>query len=65
MSEFHRQNPEAPQHFSTIAFSRLPFCPLTNVTDPLDKVPSDWATSRCMWSYHAFEVGVDVRVHSI
>jgi len=46
MSEFHRQNPKAPQHISAINFSKLPFCPLTNFTD-LDTVPSDWATSQC------------------
>ena len=33
MSEFHRQNPEAPQHILAIDFPKLPFCPLTNFTD--------------------------------
>jgi len=44
MSEFHRQNPKAPQHISAIDFSRLPFGPLTNFMDTLDTGPSDWAT---------------------
>src|SRR5712664_295345 len=47
VSEFHRQNPEAPQHISAIDFSKLPFRPLTNFTDTPDTVPMDWATSRC------------------
>ena len=42
--EFHKQNPKAPQHISTINFSRLPFHPLTKFTDTPDTVPSDWAT---------------------
>src|SRR5882724_12200641 len=41
MSEFHRQNPKAPQHISAIDFSRLPFGPLTNFMDTLDTGPSD------------------------
>jgi len=45
VSEFHRQNPKAPQHISVLDFSRLPFHPLTNFIDTLDTVPSDWATS--------------------
>jgi len=44
VSEFHRQNPKAPQHISAIDFSRLPFHPLTNFTDTLDTFPLDWAT---------------------
>jgi len=39
MSEIHTQNLEAPQHISTIDFSKLPFCPLTNFTDTPDTVP--------------------------
>ena len=65
VSEFHRQNPEAPQHISAIDFSELPFCPLTNFIDTPDTVPLDWATSLCMLSCHAFEEGVNVRVCSI
>ena len=44
MSEFHWQNPKAPQHISAIDFYKLPFCPLTNFMDTLDTVPVDWAT---------------------
>ena len=44
VSEFHPQNPEAPQHISAINFSKLPFRPLTNFTDTPDTVPTDWAT---------------------
>ena len=65
VSEFHRQNPEAPQHISAIDFSRLPFCPLTNFTDTPDTVPSDWATCQCMSGCCTFGGGVNVRVHSI
>src|SRR5882724_592744 len=42
-SEFHCWNPEAPQHISTLYFSNLPFCPLSNFTDTPDTVLSGWA----------------------
>src|SRR5882672_11289065 len=57
MSEFHRQNPKAPQHISTINFSKLPFHPLTNFTDTPDTVPTDCATGQCMSECHTFEGG--------
>src|SRR5882672_10509108 len=64
VSEFHWQNPEAPQHISAINFSKLPFRPLTNFMDTPDTVPMDWATGRCTLGHHTFEGGVNVRVHS-
>src|SRR5882672_2249324 len=64
VSEFHQQNPKAPQHISAIDFSKLPFCPLTNFTDTPDTVPTDWATGRCASGHRTFEGGVNVRVHS-
>src|SRR5882724_726765 len=64
VSEFHHQNPEAPQHISAIDFSKLPFCPIINFMDISDMVPADWATGRYMSGHHAFEGGVNVRVRS-
>jgi len=57
VSEFHRQNPEAPQHISAIDFTKLPFCPTINFTDTSDTVPTDWATSLCTLGCCAFEGG--------
>src|SRR5467141_2673510 len=65
VSEFHWQNPEAPQHISAIDFSKLPFCPLTNFTDTPDTVPVGRATSRCASGCCTFEGEVNVRVHSM
>src|SRR5882672_1479794 len=36
VSEFHWQNPKAPQHISATDFSKLPFLPLTNFMDTPD-----------------------------
>src|SRR5882672_5405475 len=65
VSEFHQQNPEAPQHISAIDFSKLPFRPLTNFMDTPDTVPADWATGRCASGHCTFEGGVNVRVRSM
>ena len=45
VSEFHHQNPMAPQHILAIDLSKLPFCPtIINFMDTLDTVSVDWAT---------------------
>ena len=43
ITEFHKKNPEAPQHIFSIDFTNLPFHLLTNFMDTLDTVPSGWA----------------------
>src|SRR5882724_2889764 len=57
VSKFHCQNPEAPQHISTLDLSNLPFHPLSNFNDTPDTVPSGWAMGRCASGHHAFEAG--------
>src|SRR5882724_6781967 len=62
VSEFHCRNSEAPQHISTLDFSNLPFCPLSNFTDTPDTVLSGWAMGCHASGHRTFEGGVNVRV---
>jgi len=47
VSEFHHRNPEALQHISTLDFTNLPFCPISNFANTPDTVPLGWAAGHC------------------
>ena len=53
VKEFHRLNPEAPQHISATLYASLPFRPLVNFTEPLQRTLFDWTAGRL--SIHGIE----------
>jgi len=59
ISKFHCWNPEAPQYISTLNFSNLPFCLLSNFTNTPDTVPSGRAMGCHASGHHTFEGGVN------
>ena len=46
VAEFHKQNPEAPQHISATLYATLPFQPLQNFTKPPIRGLFDWTKGR-------------------
>jgi hypothetical protein len=46
VTEFHKQNPEAPQHISAAIYASLPFQPFENFTEPLKRTIFDWTAGR-------------------
>ena len=46
VTEFHRQNPEAPQHISAAVYATLPFRTLENLTEIPKQHLFDWTEGR-------------------